>query len=80
MYQTLCWGKQTLLQGRLDLAEIEQEGRRLLSEAGFRPDYFSIREDYSLNTPTDNTKNFVIVAAAWLGKARLIDNIVIQIE
>ena len=80
LYQTLCWGKQTLLQGRLDLAEIEQEGRRLLSEAGFRPDYFSIREDYSLNTPTDNTKNFVIVAAAWLGKARLIDNIVIQIE
>ena len=58
-----------------DLAGIERAGFTALERAGFRPDYFSVREAADLSTPSDASRELVVLTAARLGKARLIDNV-----
>ena len=42
---------------------------------GLRPDYVSVRRAEDLGTPGDGDRELVILAAAYLGRARLIDNL-----
>lgn len=53
------------------LAEAEQA----LSNAGFRPDYLHLLDAETLLPAISTTQRRVLLAAAYLGKARLIDNI-----
>jgi pantoate--beta-alanine ligase len=46
-----------------------------LEAAGFRPDYLEVRRASDLAEPGDSDTELVVLAAAWLGKARLIDNV-----
>lgn len=59
------------------LVQIQENSIEALSAAGFRPDYFAIRRESDLGEPeqADPHQSLRILAAAWLGKARLIDNI-----
>lgn len=66
--------------GDTDFDTIEAEGERTLINAGFRPDYFAVRDADYLTPPAAETKRLVVVAAAWLGVARLIDNCRVDIE
>ena len=50
---------------------------RSLELAGFRPDYFEVRRADDLDTARPGDEALVILGAAWLGKARLIDNITV---
>jgi pantoate--beta-alanine ligase len=51
-----------------------------LAEAGFRPDYVSVRRQADLGEPGPGDRKLVILAAAWLGRARLIDNITLDLN
>ncbi|HKF93121.1 MAG TPA: pantoate--beta-alanine ligase [Gammaproteobacteria bacterium] len=55
--------------------DLEQQARCDLIGQGFRPDYFSVRRASDLASPAVCDQNLVVVAAAWLGRVRLIDNI-----
>jgi len=57
------------------LPDIEAAGMARLQEAGFRPEYFSIRRNDDLAEPGPEDCDLRILVAAWLGSARLIDNI-----
>ena len=46
-----------------------------LERAGFRPDYFAVRDAANLNAPLPGTRALVVLTAARIGKARLIDNV-----
>ncbi len=46
-----------------------------LGIAGFRPEYVSVRRQQDLAVPGSDDRQLVILAAAWLGRARLIDNL-----
>lgn len=46
-----------------------------LHSLGFKPDYFEVRNSISLAPAAATDKNLVILVAAILGKARLIDNL-----
>jgi pantoate--beta-alanine ligase len=46
-----------------------------LAAGGFEPDYVNICEANTLNYPNGNDNALVILAAARLGRARLIDNV-----
>lgn len=46
-----------------------------LAEHGFRPEYFEIRRNSDLQPPQADDQELVILVSAWLGKARLIDNV-----
>ena len=46
-----------------------------LERAGFRPEYFTVRRARDLDSPALDDFELVLLAAAWLGRARLIDNL-----
>ncbi len=54
---------------------IIEHGLAELKNRGFVPDYLSIRRQNDLEEPGAGDVNLVVLAAAWLGKARLIDNL-----
>lgn len=67
------------LQGeRNDFQNIEQEARSILKDAGFTPDYVSIRRQADLTPPSAEDTQLVVLVAAYLGKTRLIDNLEIN--
>ena len=61
-----------------DLSQLEQQSadsQRRLAEAGFEPDYLHVLDAETLLPLTDQSEQGVILIAAKLGAARLIDNI-----
>jgi len=54
---------------------LERAGFEALKSVGFKPDYYSIRDASSLLTPSPQSREVVILAAARIGRARLIDNV-----
>jgi pantoate--beta-alanine ligase len=75
IYRQLQQAVAALQSGVRDYARIEADGRAALDGAGFRTDYFSVRDARSLARALPDTKHFVVLTASRLGKARLIDNI-----
>jgi len=61
--------------GDVGFASIERAGFHELECAGFRPDYFAIRKAQDLSPATAQARELVILTAARIGKARLIDNV-----
>jgi pantoate--beta-alanine ligase len=61
--------------GKADLAALESAGFQALQQAGFRPDYFSIRDALTLQEPGPASERLVVLTAARIGRARLIDNV-----
>jgi pantoate--beta-alanine ligase len=62
-------------QGDRDYAAIMARGEQELRAASMQPDYFEIRDAATLLAPVAGTRELVILVAARLGKARLIDNL-----
>lgn len=75
LFNTLRGIEQHIRSGSKDYTRLEQEAIAAIEAAGFRSDYVSIRCADTLDVPSEGDENLVILAAAWLGKARLIDNI-----
>ncbi len=75
IYRQLEQAVAALRSGVRDYARIEATGRAALDGAGFRTDYFSVRDARTLAPAGPDTTHFVVVTAARLGKARLIDNL-----
>jgi len=61
------------------VAQTEAAARAELESAGFRPDYVSVRRPNDLGEPQPGDRSLIIVAAAWLGRTRLIDNLEFEI-
>ena len=76
LYQCLRQTAAAIKQGRRDYERLEQEALARLKDAGFRPDYYTICAAGTLKKPA--SKRLAILTAAWLGRARLIDNILLQ--
>ena len=68
-----------LQSGKRNFEDLENDARAKLEAAGFVPDYVAIRRAENLELPDRDCDELVVLAAAHLGKARLIDNIVISI-
>ena len=66
--------KEAILSGSTDFADLEASANKRLEAAGFKPDYFAIRDSSTLAEVTEQTKEIAILAAARLGATRLIDN------
>jgi pantoate--beta-alanine ligase len=78
LHDALCAAAIRLGAGERDYRAIEAQGRRRLRQAGFGPDYFAVREDETLAVPDAKTRRLRVLAAAWLGRARLIDNVAVH--
>ncbi|MFT4747722.1 MAG: pantoate--beta-alanine ligase [Congregibacter sp.] len=65
--------------GRRDFSKLTQEYKLKLSKLGFNIDYLEIRNIENLLQPGHEDQDLVLLAAAFLGKTRLIDNIQIRL-
>lgn len=61
--------------GDSHFAQLTRQAKERLTEAGFTPDYFNISRRHDLEPAGEDDRELVILAAAFLGRARLIDNI-----
>ena len=65
-----------LKEGGREFGVLEQDALVRLKKAGFAPDYVAVRRAGDLGPPpVSDTGEWVILAAVWLGSARLIDNV-----
>jgi len=78
IYEVLTATAQRLRSGDNEFAALERAASQALAAAGFRPDYFAIREAGDLSTPRANSDYLVVLTAVRLGKARLIDNVQVR--
>jgi len=78
IYEILTATAKRLQSDDNDFASIERKGSQLLEAAGLKPDYFAVREAKDLGTPRPDSNHLVVLTAARLGKARLIDNIQVR--
>jgi pantoate--beta-alanine ligase len=75
IFQTLNKAADRLRAQDGSLIAIETAGMAELAAAGFRPEYLSIRRAADLTPPQPGDESLQILVAAWLGAARLIDNL-----
>lgn len=80
LYQQLQHIAQQLRSGSRDFTVLEQAATQTLTQHNWRVDYVSIRDADSLNTAQTQDTKLVILAAAHLGKTRLIDNIEVDLS
>ena len=79
LYATLCALRDRIVSRPGDYARLEQQALEELGAAGFRPDYVSLRRQQDLGAPLASDRRLVLLAAAWLGRTRLIDNIELEL-
>lgn len=75
LYQALSVAKDEILIGKLSFDAIENKAIDWLKNVGFNPDYFTVCNAGNLLPAQSGQQNLVILAAAKLGRTRLIDNI-----
>lgn len=78
IYRTLCDTAEGLHAGR-SAAELIAQGTAAIDAAGLRTDYLAIRRQADLTEPTPGDTELVVLAAARLGRARLIDNLEVSL-
>jgi len=78
IHQALRATADAIAAGNRDYAGLEHEGWRALERADMRPDYFSILSAHDLSKPGANGGELIVLTAARLGRARLIDNLRVQ--
>jgi pantoate--beta-alanine ligase len=77
IYRTLMAMREALQAGEM-IATVEKNASRMLSDAGFAPDYVAVRQADDLREPDhDQRTGLIALIAARLGKTRLIDNLLL---
>ncbi|ELI0365078.1 TPA: pantoate--beta-alanine ligase [Escherichia coli] len=79
LYKVLSSIADKLQAGERDLDEIITIAGQELNEKGFRADDIQIRDADTLLKVSETSKRAVILVAAWLGDARLIDNKMVEL-
>ena len=75
LFVTLSAAAQRIHGGENRFRDIEEDAMAELGRAGFEPEYVHVRCSSDLSPAGPQSKDLVILAAARLGKARLIDNL-----
>jgi pantoate--beta-alanine ligase len=80
IYRSLLAAAERLRRGTADFGAIEAAGMQALQDGGFRPEYFSVRRTEDLGQPAPGEPRLSVLAAAWLGSTRLIDNVRVRLD
>ena len=79
LYEELSSVGHELQNGRRNFSELESAAQQRLVDVGFDVEYFAIRRALNLEIPDRDCDDLVVIAAAKLGEARLIDNVVVTV-
>ncbi|KAB7676061.1 pantoate--beta-alanine ligase [Plesiomonas shigelloides] len=80
LYRVMQQMASALQQQPMASEQIITDGKEALAAAGLRADELFIRDAHSLQPLDATSQQAVLLMAAWLGKARLIDNMVVDIH
>ncbi len=80
IYQTLQNAGRDIIGGNTDFRGIEASCLEHLRVCGLKPEYFSIRRSIDLDEAGEDDRDLAILTAAWLGSARLIDNLQVGVN
>ena len=75
LHRLLAGIRDAVRAGGRDFARLEVDAMAALSSAGWAPDYIAVRRRLDLQPPTQADEALVVLAAAKLGRTRLIDNL-----
>ncbi len=79
LYQLMQQTQEKIINGKRDYLALQAQSIEALNEQGFNTDYFEVRNASDLSVADADSKELVLLVSAWLGKARLIDNITISL-
>ncbi len=79
LYKEMITMQKAIQQGERDFIGLQKTSADKLEKQGFNPDYIEVRNADDLSIAGKDDKNLVILVSAWLGKARLIDNITLKL-
>jgi pantoate--beta-alanine ligase len=80
LYEALVRLRDRVQREGMHLAAAEENAVIDLQADGFRPDYVHVRRQSDLQLPAAEDRRLVVLAAAWLGKTRLIDNVEFELK
>ena len=80
LYETLGVLRDRVLRHGGVTREAEEAAVESLKSHGLRPDYVSVRRQADLQPAGAGDRRLVALAAAWLGKTRLIDNVEFELK
>lgn len=80
LYRQLRLAADEIRSGVGNFDDLQERHARQLRDFGFRPDYFSVRNRADLSPASPGDCKLVLLAAAWLGQARLIDNHALDLQ
>lgn len=80
LYRCLHAAAGELAAGRRDFVAIQHAGMDNIRSEGLDPEYFEIRRLDELEPPSPADDRLVVLAAARLGRARLIDNVAVTLD
>ena len=80
LYQVLNKVRAEIEAGARDFQRLDQEAMTELTRHGWQPDYVAVRRQADLRQPSERDRDLVVLAAARLGRPRLIDNIEIVVR
>jgi pantoate--beta-alanine ligase len=80
LYEALVRLRDRVQREGIHLAAAEENAVIDLQADGFRPDYVHVRRQSDLRLPAAEDRQLVTLAAAWLGKTRLIDNVEFELK
>ncbi|MBE0625354.1 MAG: pantoate--beta-alanine ligase [Burkholderiales bacterium] len=75
LYALLRDARERIAKGERNYQRIELEAMALLSQNSWAPQYVTVRRRADLQAPAPGDSELVVLAAAYLGKTRLIDNV-----
>jgi pantoate--beta-alanine ligase len=79
LYRVLSKAAAEIEKGARDFQRIDQQAMSDLWGHGWQPDYVAVRRQGDLRQPTERDRELVILAAARLGRTRLIDNVEVNL-
>lgn len=79
LYKEMLAVTDAIQQGNHDYDSLQTIASANLEKHGFKPDYIEVRNASDLSVAGVDDKKLVVLASAWLGKARLIDNITLDL-
>ncbi|HKQ30997.1 MAG TPA: pantoate--beta-alanine ligase [Burkholderiales bacterium] len=79
LYVTLLKLRDEIMRDKSVLPQTPALGMQQLERRGFRPDYVAVVRRQDLSPATAKDRELAILAAAWLGRTRLIDNLELDI-
>ncbi len=80
LYQVLRQAHGEIMAGARDFQRVELNGMSELANHGWKPDYVAVRRQADLQPPAPGDHDLVVLAAARLGRPRLIDNVEITLR